>query len=322
VTTRLVRVHGLVVRTDLQLAGSVDHDGEADVEVLVAEGGPPPDGGVPPGRLVAELVDGERRFYTVVRAGDGWLLRFHGLCDFEIAADADRVRWRPTPGTDEEAVALLATGTLLALVRRLRGECVLHASAVEIGGRCWGFFGPSGSGKSTTAALLAATGARIVADDVLRVAIGARPHVVGRSEELRLRSGAGDLLELLPGAPSHRRTVDGRTAVRPEPFGGDRLPIALLAAPRPVAAGGTVEVEVMEPAEAVFRLTAVDRVARWFDHERAAEQFGFATELARHIPVVHLLVPRSHPLRPEVAQEVRDALQEVSGDLRGRRTGG
>jgi hypothetical protein len=318
VTTRLVRLHGLVVRTDLQLAGSVDHDGEPDVEVLVADGGPPSDDGVPPGRLVAELVDDDRRFYTVVRAGDGWLLRFHGLCDFEIAADAATVRWRPTPGTDVEAVALLATGTLLALVRRLRGECVLHASAVELGGRCWGFFGPSGSGKSTTAALLAATGARIVADDVLRVTIGARPHVVGRSEELRLRSGAGDLLDLFPGHPPHRTTVDGRTAVRPEPSDGNRLPLALLAAPQPVAAEGAVEVVVMEPAEAVFRLTAADRVARWFDHERAAEQFGFATELARHVPVVHLRVPRSHPLRPEVAAEVRSALQELS---RGRSGG-
>jgi hypothetical protein len=302
----------LVVRTDLQLAGSVEHDGTPDVEVLAAEGGPPPGDGIPSGPVVAELVGDDRRFYTVVRVEAGWLLRFHGLCDFEIAADAATVRWRPNPGTEEEAVALLAMGTLLALVRRLRGECVLHASAVELGGECWAFFGPSGSGKSTTAALLSATGARIVADDVLRVALGPKPHALGRSEELRLRSGAGDLLDLFPGDPPHRTTVDGRTAVRPEPSSGNRLPIALLAAPQPVAADGAVEVVVMEPAEAVFRLTAVDRVARWLDHERAAEQFGFATELARHVPVVHLRVPRSHPLRPEVAAEVRSALEELS----------
>jgi hypothetical protein len=321
VTSRLVRVHGLVVRTDLQLAGGVEDDGTPDVEVLAARGGPPPGAGLPAGPLVAELVTEERRFYTVVRVDTGWLLRFHGLCDFEIAADARSVRWRPAPDTAEEAVALLATGTLLALVRRLRGECVLHASAVELDGECWAFFGPSGSGKSTTAALLAATGARMVADDVLRVAMGPPPHVLGRSEELRLRSGAGDLLDLFPGAPPHRATVDGRTAVRPPPSRGERLPIAVLAAPRPVAAGGTVEVEVMDPAEAVFRLTAVDRVARWFDHERASEQFGFATELAQHVPVVHLLVPRSHPLGPEVADGVRTALQAVSRDRSARPAG-
>jgi hypothetical protein len=313
VTAALVRVHGLVVRTDLRLGSAVGADGAPDVEILAASGGPPGTDGVPDGRVVAELVDEDRRFYTVVRRDAGWVLRFHGLCDFDVDAEAATVRWRAVPGTDDELVAVLATGTVLALVRRLRGECVLHASAVEVDGACWAFFGPSGSGKSTTAALLATVGAGVVADDVLRVATSPPPHALGTSPELRLRTGADVLFDLFPGAPLRRTTADGRTAVRATPADGGRLPLAVLAAPRPVAPDGAVEVRVLDPAEAVVRLTRVDRIARWLDHERAAEHFDFATDLAAQVPVVDLRIPWSRPLRADVALDVKAALRELDG---------
>ena len=232
------------------------------------------------------------------------------------------MRWRPTPGTGDDVVAVLAAGTVLALVRRLRGECVLHASAVEVDGACWAFFGPSGSGKSTIAALLATAGAGVVADDVLRLDTGPPPHVIGTSRELRLRTGADVLFELFPSPPPRRTTADGRTAVRPPAADRDRLPVAVLAAPRPVAADADVEVHVLAPAEAVLRLTGADRVARWLDHERAAEHFGFASELVEHVPVVDLRIPWSRPVRAEVAVDVLGALQEIGArDGRPRHAG-
>ena len=64
---------------------------------------------------------------------------------------------------------MLVGGTLLAFVLTMRGEAVLHASAVQVGDAALAFVGASGMGKSTMATLLCADGARLVTDDVLRL---------------------------------------------------------------------------------------------------------------------------------------------------------
>ncbi|MDQ7993990.1 MAG: hypothetical protein AAGC63_16635, partial [Propionicimonas sp.] len=75
-------------------------------------------------------------------------------CDFEIDSSLSEVMVCPfedmQPGLDR----VLATGTLLSIVLQLRGDCVLHASAVERDGRALAFVGQSGRGKSTMATLM------------------------------------------------------------------------------------------------------------------------------------------------------------------------
>ncbi len=306
----VVRLLGLVVSTDLPLPGATPAHGEAvDLEVRCADAGP--GDATLDGLPVAELAADGRRFYTLAVHPDGWLLRVHGVCDFEISSDLSSVWWRTASRVDHGLVSVLLSGTLVAVLCRLRGECVLHASAVELGGRACGFFGASGTGKSTVAALLATTRAALVADGVVGVTTSPLVHVIGRAGELRLRDGAQAVVERFAKPPPVRTTADGRLAIRPSPSSVDHLPLGVLVAPSPVRAGGAVAIDRLEPAEAIVALTSADRILGWQDPTRAAEHFGFAADLAEQVPVVRLRIPWQRPIDPSLATDVRQALEEV-----------
>ncbi len=107
--------------------------------------------------------------YSTVRRPDGEvLLRLHGRVDFEIAADYRLVRAWTDPECKPEMLALLVVGNLVAMILALRGETVLHASAVEVDGRAIAFVAHSGMGKSTLAALACARGDGIPRERWLR----------------------------------------------------------------------------------------------------------------------------------------------------------
>ena len=60
---------------------------------------------------------------------------------------------------------------VLPLAATLQGLELLHASAIEWGGRCLGFVAPSGTGKTSVAAHIVASGGALVTDDVLALEI-------------------------------------------------------------------------------------------------------------------------------------------------------
>jgi len=118
------------------------------------------------------------------------------------------------PGADLGLVTVLTAGALLAVHLRLRGELVLPASAVQLGGAALAFVRASGMGKSTLAALLCASGHGLVTDDVLRVdpADGpGRPGPPGRHGEQVAPEGAPARRHRSP----HRRAHHRRRATRP-----------------------------------------------------------------------------------------------------------
>lgn len=71
---------------------------------------------------------------------------------------------RPTPFVLERAVRIATQRSLLE-----RGWLTLHAGSFVIGGRASVLLAPSGTGKSTTVRRLAATGARVLGDEVALV---------------------------------------------------------------------------------------------------------------------------------------------------------
>lgn len=96
-------------------------------------------------------------------------IRFHVALDgSEVWADWD------APLTEADAVTFLL-GPVMGVVLRQRGVLVLHASAIAIDGRAWGFVGPGGAGKSTLAAAFASRGVPVLTEDVLAL----RPDVAG-----------------------------------------------------------------------------------------------------------------------------------------------
>lgn len=97
--------------------------------------------------------------------------------------------------------------SILTVVLRQRGRVVLHAAAVELGGRTFALAGPAGSGKTTLAAALCAVGGRLITDEVCAVAVdGPGAIVLPGTRLLALRPDALSLVDSRspsgsPGAP-------------------------------------------------------------------------------------------------------------------------
>ena len=163
---------------------------------------------MPPGRVLLDL-RGSRRYYAATAVDQGFRLRFFGSCDVDLDPILTRATVHPMPGADPDLLSVLVSGTLLAFVLTMRGETVLHASAVQVGDAAVAFVGASGMGKSTMATLLCADGARLVTDDVLRLDTTSSPPTCALgATELRLRKGADHLSERF----AHRRGVPRRSA--------------------------------------------------------------------------------------------------------------
>lgn len=77
----------------------------------------------------------------------------------------------PLDGADFALVRAHLLGWALAQICHHRGFLALHASAVKFGDQVVAFMGDSGAGKSTLAAHCLRAGARLVADDFLRVSL-------------------------------------------------------------------------------------------------------------------------------------------------------
>src|SRR5512141_2465272 len=168
-------LYGLVVRSDRALDGldAAPPGSRVDVDITLGGALPPSDrwhaatlhylgpadAGEPPSVEV-------RRDPTL-----GYWFRYADGTEFVVdaAARAIRAAWADASSIEDTATYLL--GPVLGFALRLRGVLALHASAVLINGRAVTLLGPSGAGKSTMAAAFAASGAPVLADDVVAVRI-------------------------------------------------------------------------------------------------------------------------------------------------------
>jgi hypothetical protein len=275
-----------------------------DLDVRGGAAAPVPEA-VPPGRIIAEAVTGGHRFYVACDDGDRYLLRYPGLCDFVIGHDLHDAEYRPDPGIARGLVSILLGGTVLALVLSLgAGDCVLHASAVEVDGAAIAVVGQSGMGKSTLAALLCAAGANLLADDVLRIDVGAAPSCAQGATKLRLRSQAESLVALFDGRARTERTADGRIALSARPSPADQVPLAAIVVPRPCPTAVSVGTAQVSPADAACWLLRFPRVLGWRHTTVLARQFDACVRLARQIPLVEASLPWGPPFRLEVARQL------------------
>ena len=157
---RLYHAWGLSIASFAELplppADPADAAKSADVWVTAAAIIPPE----PIPSLTGYLID-----------GDSIYLQRPGIGRFEIRAGSDVIA-ELDPGYSDLDVASFVVGAALGVILHQRGLLVLHACAVELGGRVVAFAGGSGAGKSTIALALLARGARLVTDDVLALRVG------------------------------------------------------------------------------------------------------------------------------------------------------
>lgn len=298
-------LYGLRLATDLPLGAARTVTAGAP-ELTVLRGQDLAAGYVPPaGEVWAEVDFGNGFGVRLARCDAGWSLFYPQTGEFRISADLISGTAHAFPGRAEMLPVLLA-GSVLSWVLNLRGEPVLHASAVEWHGQGLAFIGASGMGKTTLATLLCAAGAQLVTDDVLHLAqAGEVFRCYPGTGELRLRPGAAGLAEAFPDLPKDR-SADGRVTL--QPAATSALPeLRALVIPQPSRERTSLAVTRLSGVEASFYLNGSARVYGWRQDEPLRRQFAFFAQIAGRVPVFRLGVPWGPPFQPGLAEEILTA---------------
>lgn len=260
----------------------------------------------PEGELVAALA-GPGAGYAAALRDQTLTVRFFGTGEFDVNLAAGAIAARPVPGRGEVMIPVLLAGNVLALVLGLRGACVLHASAVELGGSSVAFAGGSGAGKSTAAALLCAAGGALVTDDAARVELGDGRFSVHRGPgELRLRPQARGLAERAGAARGI--TADERIAVEPRAASGVTSPLAAVVFPRWAEEAPTASAARLGPRAALDALLRCPRVIGWQAQAPIRSHFTHCAQIADAVPAFDLEIPRGRLDDPSLPEALRDAL--------------
>lgn len=308
--THLYRIHGLLVESEVVLqavAGDSNGGSAAVPDYRLRVGEPvecPPS--QPPGRLLGGFGD-ETFAYWVTEDEDDparWTIRYAGICEAILDRDERTLTVHGAVGGDPGMVPVFVEGSLLAHVLAAEGLLAIHASAVEWGGAAVALVGQSGMGKSTLAALLCSAGARLLADDAVRVDVeGGVATCFPGSRRLRLRAAAAPLGHAMDGA-SLTETADGRTAVRPARLVDEPLPLRAVVLPEPSREATELDVRRLRPVEAVQELLSYPRLTRWESPEQIGDLFRLTADVAAVVPVFRATIPWGPPFPSGLAEEL------------------
>lgn len=299
VSTTVYSQCGLRLRSELDLDLPTVPGSRWDVDV---RWGPHLDecGGAPLGHVIAAYESADTTWYWATATGSGFRLRFRNCGEFIISADLSEVVVRRDPSGHPALLPILLAGTVSALLLTLRGETVLHASAVAIDGMAVAFVGQSGRGKSTVAALMCLDGAELVADDVLTVTVDPIARCRGGSSELRLRAAAAEIARWRPGTPT-RTTADQRVALSLPAAPRKSLPLGAVVIPRPSRTASEIAISRLAPSAALFTLLAFPRVHGWRRTDVLQRDFSVLGRLANLVPVYDVTIPWGPPFSQSVA---------------------
>lgn len=299
-------LYGLVIRSELPLAAPCAAEAGAP-DLTVQLGDELPVGAVPPpGEIWAQADFGHGHVVQLTRTPEGWSVFFATAGEFRLTEDLRSSTAHALPGKDA-VLPLLMSGSVVSWWLSLRGESILHASAVAAGGEAVAFIGASGKGKSTLATLLCAAGADFITDDVLRLEPrGLAFHCHPGTGEVRLRAGAASLAGHF--APEKAAaSVDERLTL--ELSGASVQPrLKAIAVPQPSREHARLVVERLSPLQASYQLNGYPRVLGWRVAAPLRRQFEFFARLAQTVPVFKLIVPWGPPFDPELAHEIAHAL--------------
>jgi hypothetical protein len=224
------------------------------------------------------------------RGRDGFRLRFDDTGSFDIARDGARIDWSPLPGAPPAVVRADVLGRVLSVALHAAGDLCLHASAAAIGGKAVALVGPRGYGKSTLTMALVANGARLVADDTVRLS-GAPPRAAVAVPSLRLREDAAARFGV-----GWEPEVGDKVIVQDAPVALERwLPLDAIYVLVPRAADGAaalVRRQRLAPLAATLALVRHGKIAPLLGGEEAASVLPRASAVANAVPVFALEVAR------------------------------
>jgi hypothetical protein len=175
----------------------------------------------------------------------------------------------------------------------MRGDLVLHASAVEAGGRAVLFCGPTQRGKSTLAWALGAAGHRLLGEDGIAIELSDGEHVAfpgARGVRVRRRDGNGR----------------AHTDLLPDPGSGEPGPCPPVAIVLLTERGERLAVEPLEPARALALLTP--NLVHSGSRAAIGAAFASLSRLLRSTPAFAASLPDDLDALPTSALELLDAI--------------
>jgi hypothetical protein len=227
----------------------------------------------------------------------GYLVRFPGDADFFVSADGREIAcYAATVDCDEDFLRHLILDQVVPLALKLRGDEVLHATAIATPHGICAFVGPSGSGKSTLAAAFLKAGHHVICDDCLRLdasdrarpVVPAYPGVRVRADTLEaMRAATGTVVPVSARHAKHRWAPAGAR----EAFRYDHQRLARIYRLMPPDSGSphrrprletmSVREAFVELAGSTFRFDALDR-------RSLTGEFEMWSHLAGTVPIRRL----------------------------------
>jgi hypothetical protein len=281
---------GFEIKSDLPLRRLNEAAGTRG-ELLVSLAGEPLP--TPDEEPVSTLVDDTGRcWYASYELEEGrCLIKLPPSGSFLIDPGAGRILVDRQDGDDELLEHRIASSALCVLLA-LRGDLVLHASAVEVDGRATLFCGPTQRGKSTLARALGEAGYRLLSEDGIAIEL------------------EGDEPIAFPGARgvrSRRRDEEGRnrTDLIDDPGGGAPPPCPVAAVVLLEERGESLTVDQLEPARALALLTP--NLVHSGGRGSIGDAFANLATLLGSVPAFAASLPDDLSLLSKSAQGLLDA---------------
>jgi hypothetical protein len=154
----IYRAFGLTIGSSIALPELLPAEGEP--EVLIREGSVP------------EALENPKTVGVRFQARPGhFLLKVDNIAKY-LVSEGRWITIEAFPGVEEGDIRLFLLGSAFGALIHQQGLLPLHASAIEVNGRCVVFCGASGSGKSTLAKAFISRGYPLHTDDVCVVSTG------------------------------------------------------------------------------------------------------------------------------------------------------
>jgi hypothetical protein len=238
---------------------------------------------------------GDSLAYRVGQSGDLLVAEWVGIGVLRCTLDGRTHEFRAHAGAVEREERRIAQAVVPSLLRHLRGEIALHASAVVVDDRAVAFLGPSGAGKSTMAATMCEEeGVAFAADDVAFVdSHRGCPYVVPTEDVHRLFAA--------PNQVSKTWTLARRVATAPASL------LALVA----IVTDSAAAVSKLSRLEGAAAFAAANAAFVRFvtgDAARNARDFKTVADLVSRVSVFELRRPADLQALPIAARLIRNQL--------------
>jgi hypothetical protein len=303
-------VHGVELASEVPLTARPSAGGVAGLAVRLDPAASIPRH--PAAGTVLLWREADQQTYSITREASGQhCIRFGQLADFTLSPDLSSCIVTPDERSAPGYAEVLLIGNVLAAVLALQGEATLHASAVLWQDVGIAFAGPSHAGKTRLASALCQLGAKLIADDTLRVGVGrATAKQWPGSTALRLRGH----LAPAPADWTTARSVDERTLAFPPGVAGVQ-PLHHVCVLRPTP--GPPALRPLRGSLAFAHLHASMRITGWSGSQQVREQFEAIRQLFPKVVVWELAFdPREAPSEALLDRLFEGLVRERQGGAR------